>query len=115
MTQKSPSESFREVKAAFRLREKSHVVLRLRPQELGALTEAAVGRSASAALEEIVSDYLHTMERPERIEYSIKKTSFLMSAALINELKDIAKSSGTNVSAIIRAAIRDRVFRNPKA
>jgi hypothetical protein len=105
MENKKISNSYQEIVKAYQGRKKSHVVVRLSNREHQGLTKFAAGRSASAALEKIVSNYLKTMEYPKAVEKSVKKGSFILSADLVEELQKIANDSNTTVSAIIHSAL----------
>ncbi len=105
MDSKRISNSYQEIVKAYQGRKKSHVVVRITSREHQGLTEFAAGRSASAALEQIVSNYLKTMNRPRPVEKSVKKGSFVLSADLVEELQKIADDSNTTVSALIHSAL----------
>lgn len=107
MDSKTISTTYQQIVEAYQGRKKKHVVVRLNQREHTSLTEYAAGRSASVALEEIVSNYLKTMKRPQQLEKSVKKGSFVMSATLVETLQTIASETNTTLSAVIHAALRD--------
>jgi hypothetical protein len=95
-----------EIVAAYRQPAKKRLTVRLSDRELAVLTELARGRPASAALEEVVAAYLQQEMLPEHRNKSVKKGSFIINAALLQEVQKMATETRTTASEVIRAALR---------
>jgi len=114
MKKSSVSAALAEIIAAYNRPKKAHFTLRLSDRELAVLEETAQGRSASAALEAIVSAYMQSAKRPQHRQKSVKKRSFLISASLLDEVNLTAKETKTTASEILHAALREAETTVPK-
>jgi hypothetical protein len=114
MKKSSVSAALAEIIAAYNRPKKAHFTLRLSDRELAVLEETAQGRSASAALESIVSAYMQSTRRPQYREKSIKKGSFFISASLLDEVYLMAKETKTTTSEILHDALREAEATVPK-
>jgi metal-responsive CopG/Arc/MetJ family transcriptional regulator len=98
-----------EIVAAYRQPAKKRLTVRLSDRELAVLNDLASGRPASAALEEVVAAYLQQERLPEHRNRSVKRGSFIINAALLQEVQKMATETQTTASEVIRAALRHSV------
>lgn len=98
--------AFDGIMKAYKRRKKMHMTLRLTSREQEALLAVARGRSVSAALEEIVAQYVLDLNRADPQEKTVKKSSFAISEGLALQLNELAAEAGTTKSAIVHSALK---------
>jgi metal-responsive CopG/Arc/MetJ family transcriptional regulator len=107
MNNSALSAALDEIINAYKRPEKAHFTVRLCDRELAVLKRTAKGRSASAALEQIIAAYMQSEKRPQHRDKSVKKVSFIINAALLEEVHEMANETRATASEIIHAALRE--------